>query len=152
MNTLLWYFISVGIGFCLCCIWLGFQIGITSLANRFHWNIFPGLSNAVAAIPALLITIALSGKSMLRIRSLLDGISWIIIICTVLLTIWIVSYFRYTEEDILKTKVELLSSGLNGLLMEVPQRWMMQTALLYLLSFSKIEHIEILSTLATATV
>lgn len=152
MNIVGWFLASVGIGFCLCCLWLGIQIGLDMLSRHYHWNIFPGILDALAVAPILFIIIVFSGKYMFRLSSILNGTSWIIIICTVLLTVWIASFYKHDEEDMPKTKKEFLSSGLNGLLMEVPQRWMMQTFLLYLLSFSKMENTAIISTAATATV
>lgn len=82
-----------------------------------------------AAIPTIIILLA-SNRYYFKLSGLTDYISWIILAVTVALTSFIVSF---NKADTLPKGKSLLLYGLDGALMEVPQRWMMQAFVILLL-------------------
>lgn len=146
---LLYVIISIILGFILSGIWIGFTIGINVISDKFKLPVLMRFRTALAALlPTILILMA-RGQYMMNVQGASDIISWLLLIATVLITSMIIT--RKKEDRAIKGK-DLLLFGLDGILMEIPQRLMMQSFLWYLLEIWGVENATVLSIFANAVV
>lgn len=124
--TLLLIILSLFFGILLSGIWFGSVILIDSLGRTYKLPIICFFKTVIAAvIPTLLIVIFIRPYSFDFTKGW--NIFNVFIACiTVVLTSFIISF---TSGRKLKTGKALFQSGIDGMLMEVPQRLMMQTFL-----------------------
>lgn len=146
---LLYVIISIILGFILSGIWIGFTIGINVISDIFKLPVLVRFRTALAALlPTVLILMA-RGQYMMNVQGASDIISWLLLIATVLITSMIIT--RKKEDRAIKGK-DLLLFGLDGILMEIPQRLMMQSFLWYLLEIWGVENATVFSIFANAVV
>ena len=146
-------FISLIGGILLSGIWFGLSMAVEILSGRF----FPklgriGQSVLTVVVPAVIpagIIMVLSGRTMFHISNIADWKNWL----TILVTVFLVCLFIMNGPvKRIESGKDLFASGIDGVLMEIPQRLMMQRFLWYILDCLEAENGGYLAILLTALV
>lgn len=116
--------LAILLGTMLSGLWFGIRILFELLAKATKNNIISRFSTVLAAIVPTIIISKYSSLYMWNVKSIIDWKSWCIVVVTVLLTAIIVSMKKPSKLP--KGKV-LVWYAVDGVMMEVPQRMMMQS-------------------------
>lgn len=141
--------LSVLLGFGLSGIWFGSMVLLDSFLKKRKWNRLRSFENVLAAVIPTAIILSVNNKMVVNLRSLREPRLWLVSVVTVLVTVFVV--IRKKEQKQRKGK-ELWLYGLDGIFMEIPQRFMMQSFVFILLHLWEVENRDYYAILATAIV
>lgn len=117
------------LGVLLSGLWFVLMMLVGSLAARTGVKLLSHLRMAIAAAIPTIIILCVANNAYLNFSSVTDYKSWLMIVAAVVLTSLIASQISVST---LPRGKELLLYGIDGVLMEIPQRLMMQAFLLLL--------------------
>lgn len=140
-------FFAVLLGTALSGIWFGIRMMLEVISSKTGIKFISQFSTVLAAIVPLGFILQSNRLQLLKMESVVDWKSWLVVGATVLITAVIVSL---KESDNIPSGRELLWYALDGVMMEVPQRMMMQTFVCLLLDMWGID--TVFSALVTAIV
>lgn len=140
-------FFAVLLGTALSGIWFGIRMMLEVISSKTGIKFISQFSTVLAAIVPLGFILQSNRLQLLKMESVVDWKSWLVVGATVLITAVIVSL---KESDNIPSGRELLWYALDGVMMEVPQRMMMQTFVCLLLDMLGIDIV--FSVLVTAIV
>lgn len=140
-------FFAVLLGTALSGIWFGIRMMLEVISSKTGIKFISQFSTVLAAIVPLGFILQSNRLQLLKMESVVDWKSWLVVGATVLITAVIVSL---KELDNIPSGRELLWYALDGVMMEVPQRMMMQTFVCLLLDMWGID--TVFSALVTAIV
>lgn len=147
MKDILFLLLSLLIGIGASCIWFGFLILFSNLTKRIKW--MKRFLTVLASIPLLIVVFFVFGFVPLNINTSSILIGLVIVLITVLICVTVV-YLRNNRRSLFGK--DLLLWGIDGVLMEISQRLMMQSLMFGVLSFFKVPYIEVLTVICTAVV
>ena len=121
----------VFLGFALSGVWFGSNFVFQAISTKTKKEWVSTFREILASIIPLAFILPFSSPGVLNIKSLIDWVGWAVIIITVAVTCLIVSL---DDPGAQISKRVIFDSALNGIIMEVPQRMMMQSFVHLLLS------------------
>lgn len=145
----LYILLSIIIGFVLSGVWFGLSMILNIIFTKYKLYIMNRFRAAIAAVIPTTFILIVSGRYVFNLKGIFDATSWGIVALTVLVTVLIIT--RKSKKSTMKGK-ELLLYGFDGVLMEIPQRLMMQSFMWYLLELWIVENAAYYSILSTAIV
>lgn len=137
------------LGILLSGVWFIASIFLDSILSKYKITFLSRFKTAITALIPTFIILWLNDNYWLNIDKLFEWQPWIVLLITILLTVFIVSQNK-TEEQL--DGKQLLLYGLDGILMEIPQRLMMQSFVWYILKIFDINNAIYISILLTAIV
>lgn len=140
-------FFAVLLGTALSGIWFGIRMMLEVISSKTGIKFISRFSTVLAAIVPLGFILQSNRLQLFKMESVVDWKSWLIVGATVLITAVIVSL---KESDNIPSGRELLWYALDGVMMEIPQRMMMQSFVYLLLKLWGIDRF--FSVLVTAIV
>lgn len=149
MENILYIFLSLLIGIGTSFIWFCLILFFDYLFNKTKIKWIKRFITTFASIPLLVVIFFTVGFIPLNIDIPTILISLIIIIVTVIVCVAVV-YLRNSRRSMFGK--DLILWGVDGVLMEISQRLMMQSLLYGMLSIFKVPYIEIVSVISTAVV
>lgn len=136
--------LSLLIGFLLLGLLFGTTIVLsnkTKMSSSFCMAIF-------SVIPTVIMLLA-TDTNIFKFEYLFDYLSWIILISTDVIVIALI-VLKSSKEHL--SYKEIFLSGLDGVMMEIPQRMFMQTLVLLLLGYWNVNNAEILCILVNSMI
>lgn len=140
-------FFAILLGTALSGIWFGIRMILEVISSRTGIKFISRFSTVLAAIVPLGFILQYSRLQLFKMQNVVDWKSWLIIGTAVLITAAVVSV---NKSDNIPSGRKLLWYALDGAMMEVPQRMMMQTFVCLLLDMWGIDIV--FSALVTAIV
>lgn len=122
--------ISIVSGILLSGIWFGTNVLFNLLSSKLKIKVLGDWSIVLASLVPTIIILNYSELKMLNLEQLLNFKNWGILLMTVALTLLIISQNKASKY---LSQEELLLSAADGIVMEIPQRMMMQSFIVILL-------------------
>jgi len=121
---------AILLGMLLSGIWFGVRTILELISNKVEIKFISRFSTVLAALVPTIIVVSNGNLKLWNFGSIVGWQSWVLVLLTVIVTALVVS--KNKPSNILTGK-ELLWYALDGVLMEVPQRMMMQSFVCLLL-------------------
>ena len=128
--------LAILLGTMLSGIWFGIRILFELLAKATKINAISRFSTVLAALVPTIIIAKYSSLGLWNVKSILDWKSWCVVVVTVLLTAVIVAVKKSPKVPEGKA---LAWYAMDGVMMEVPQRMMMQSFVYVLLEMWELD-------------
>ena len=141
--------LSFLLGVMLSGIWFGVTCALKLLSNKIASIILFRFSGAISAFISTIAILFLNKNYFLDIQSIVDWHWWTTTLFVAVITAFIVS--QNTVEELPRGK-ELLWYGFDGVLMEIPQRLMMQSFVWYVLQKFNVKDALYISIFITALI
>lgn len=142
---IIYILLSLALGFALS----GILFGITIvLSNTRAKAVGQFLMPIISIIPVIILLI-ITRRNIFNLYNLFDGISWVILIITNTIVIMLITL---NSSNLLLSRKAIFVNGLEGLMMEIPQRILMQNFIFSLLSYWKINNSDIWCILINANI
>lgn len=123
-------FFAILLGTALSGIWFGIRTMLEVISSKTGIKFISRLSTVLAAIVPLGFILQYSRLQLFKMENVVDWKSWLVVGATALITAAVVSI---NESDNIPPGRKMLWYALDGVMMEVPQRMMMQTFVCLLL-------------------
>lgn len=143
------FLLCVVLGFLLSGIWFGLCFAISILTQRAKTSWLSYLNTALASIIPILLISTTIGIYPFQPGRIHDIKPYIAAIFTVLITIFIVTLKKPTKN---RKGKDLLLWGIDGMLMEIPQRLMMQSFVYGILKLLGVLSLTIYTIIATSII
>lgn len=142
---IIYILLSLVIGFALSGILFGLTVVLSNIRAKVVRQF---LMPIISIIPAIIL-FKITRVNMFNLYNLFDGISWIILIIT---NIIVIKFVTLNSSNLLLSRKEILVNGLEGLMMEIPQRVLMQNFVFSLLLYWKVANSNLWCILVNANI
>lgn len=142
---IIYILLSLVLGFALCGILFGFTIVLINTRVKVDGQF---LMPIVSIIPVIILLI-ITRRNIFNLYNIFDGISWIILIIT---NIIVIKLITLNSSNLILSRKTIFVNGLEGLMMEIPQRLLMQNFIFSLLSYWKVNNSNIWCILINANI
>ncbi|MDD4113611.1 MAG: hypothetical protein PHC56_11380 [Herbinix sp.] len=146
---LLFFILCVALGFLLSGIWFGLCLVIVTLTQKVKISWLSYLDTALASIIPILLISTTMGIYPFQASGIHDIKVYFTAFLTVLITIVIVAFKKTTKS---RKGKDLLLWGIDGMLMEIPQRLMMQSFVYGILKLLGVLYLTLYTVIATALI
>jgi|GEM_PF-7077258 len=116
---IIYILLSLALGFALS----GILFGITIVLSNTRAKVVSQFLMPIVSIIPVIILLIITRRNILNLYNLFDGISWIIIIVTSIIVIMLITL---NSSNLILSRKTIFVNGLEGLMMEIPQRLLMQ--------------------------
>lgn len=130
---IIYILLSLVVGFALSGILFGLTIVLSNTGAKV---VRPFLMPIISIIPVIILLI-ITRVNIFNLYNLFDGISWIILIIT---NINVIMLITLNSSNLHLSRKEIFVNGLEGLMMEIPQRVLMQNFIFALLAYWNVDN------------
>lgn len=142
---IIYILLSLILGFALS----GILFGLTIVLSNTRAKVVRKFLMPIISIIPVIILFIITRVNIFNLYNIFDGISWIILIITNIIVIMLITL---NSSNLLLSRKAIFVNGLEGLMMEIPQRVLMQNFIFSLLLYWKVVNSNIWCILINANI